>query len=49
MANYVTTLRKEVLQVAWACGVEHPAHIALDRLELLDGISGQRNAAEVLG
>ncbi len=49
LANYVTTLRKEVLQVAWACGVEHPAHIALDRLELLDGISRQRNAAEVLG
>jgi glutamate synthase domain-containing protein 2 len=49
LANYVTTLRKELLQVSRACGVEHPSLIGLERLELLDGVSGQRNAAEVFG
>ena len=47
LANYVTMLRKELLQVSWACGVEHPAHIALERLELLDGVSRSQSAAEL--
>jgi glutamate synthase domain-containing protein 2 len=37
-ANYVKTLRKDLLRVAEACGVEHPALICPDDLELLDGL-----------
>jgi glutamate synthase (ferredoxin) len=36
LANYVVTLRKELLQLSHACGVEHPALIASDYLELVD-------------
>ena len=35
-ANYVKTLRRDLLRVAEACGVEHPALIATDAVELLD-------------
>ena len=36
-ANYVATLRHELLQLALACGVEHPALVGPDRIEVLDG------------
>jgi glutamate synthase (ferredoxin) len=36
LANYIVTLRKEVLQLCRACGVSHPAFIGSDHLELLD-------------
>lgn len=40
-ANYVKTLRRDLLKVAEACGVEHPSLIDSDMVELLDaGISG---------
>jgi len=35
LANYITTLRKEVLQLCRACGVEHPAQMSLDHFEVL--------------
>ena len=37
-ANYVKTLRKDLLRVAEACAVEHPGLITPDDLELLDGL-----------
>ena len=37
-ANYVKTLRRDLLKVAEACAVEHPALITGDDLELLDGL-----------
>jgi glutamate synthase domain-containing protein 2 len=37
-ANYIKTLRKDLLRVAEACGVEHPALLTGDDLELLDGM-----------
>lgn len=49
LANYVVTLRKELLQLARACGVDHPAEIGLDRFELLDDRLGSRPATEVFG
>lgn len=49
LANYVTTLRKELLEVSWACGVDHPSQIGMDRLEILDGICGRQSAATVFG
>jgi glutamate synthase (ferredoxin) len=36
LANYIVTLRKELLQLSHACGVEHPALVASDHLELVD-------------
>ncbi|MDH3405227.1 MAG: glutamate synthase-related protein, partial [Acidobacteriota bacterium] len=49
LANYVTTLRKELLQLARACGVDHPCEVGLDRLEILDDRLGSRPAREVFG
>jgi glutamate synthase domain-containing protein 2 len=41
LANYLVTLRKELLQLARACGEPHPALVPIERLELLDGFSSQ--------
>ena len=35
-ANYLKTLRRDLLKVSEACGVEHPALIDADAIELLD-------------
>lgn len=40
LANYVMTLRKELLQLSRACGVSHPALIGSQHLELLNGNFG---------
>jgi glutamate synthase (ferredoxin) len=49
LANYVKTLRKEMLALAHACGAVHPALIGLDRFEMVNmGIEG-RSAREVFG
>jgi glutamate synthase (ferredoxin) len=45
-ANYVTTLRKEMLQLARACAVPHPALFTLDQIEILDDRLRGRTAAE---
>ena len=36
LANYLMTLRKEILQLCHACGVHHPALITTNRFEILD-------------
>ena len=36
LANYVLTLRKEILRLCRACGVAHPALISYDHFEILD-------------
>ena len=48
LANYLITLRKELVQLAKACGLVHPALVPLDRFDLLDGLS-TRSAAEMFG
>ncbi len=35
MANYIITLRKEILQLCRACGVDHPSKITRDHFEIL--------------
>ena len=35
LANYVTTLRKEILELSHACAVRHPAMISPDHFEVL--------------
>ena len=37
LANYVKTLRRDLVKVAEACGVEHPGLIDVDSVEILDG------------
>lgn len=43
LANYVITLRKEILQLCRACGVCHPALIGGEHIEILDGQFGSRS------
>ena len=42
LANYIATLRKELLSVASACGVSHPALLTDEHIEILDGRFWQR-------
>ena len=49
LANYVVTLRKELLALSRACGVPHPAMITADHLELLDSRFGSKTIAELFG
>ena len=49
LANYVLSLRKELLRLSRACGVPHPADITLDHLEILDGQLSSRSARKVFG
>ena len=46
-ANYVVTLRKEILQLSHACGAHHPALVTLDSFDILDPGRGARCAREV--
>ncbi len=39
VANYVKTLRRDLLKVAETCGVEHPSLIGPDSVEVLDTLS----------
>jgi glutamate synthase (ferredoxin) len=48
LANYLVTLRKELLQLANACGELHPALVPLDRFDIVEGFT-TRSAAEVFG
>jgi glutamate synthase (ferredoxin) len=47
LANYLVTLRKELLLLAHACGVAHPALVPLDRVAILDDRFGMQSAREV--
>jgi glutamate synthase domain-containing protein 2 len=49
LANYILTLRKEVLAISRACGVPHPGLITADHLELVDGHFGAQTVAEHFG
>jgi glutamate synthase domain-containing protein 2 len=49
VAHYVLQLRTELLQLAHACGEQHPALVTLDHLELLDGRAGSTPAPDVFG
>jgi glutamate synthase domain-containing protein 2 len=39
LANYLITLRKELLSLARACGQPHPCLVPLDRFDILDGLT----------
>jgi glutamate synthase (ferredoxin) len=48
LANYLLTLRKELMALAHACGEVHPALVSLDRIDILDNLA-RRPAREVFG
>jgi glutamate synthase domain-containing protein 2 len=49
LANYVVTLRKELLALTRACGVDHPALVPASQIEILDSRFGARTVADLLG
>jgi glutamate synthase (ferredoxin) len=48
LANYVMTMRKDLLQLAHACGQPHPALVPLDAMDIIQGLV-RRPAREVFG
>ena len=49
VANYIKTLRRDLVKVAEACGVEHPGLITTESVEILDGRTGSTPLHEVYG
>jgi glutamate synthase (ferredoxin) len=49
LANYIVTLRKEVLALCRACGVPHPAFITGEHLDLLDDRFRGQSVGELFG
>jgi len=49
LANYVSTLRHELLELSHACGVLHPKLVGADRIEILDGHLGSRSLRDTFG
>ena len=48
-ANYIKTLRRDLVKVAEACGVEHPGLITTDSVDILDGRTAATPLHEVYG
>jgi len=46
LANYIVTLRKEILQLSRACGVPHPSEVSIDYFEIIDECFKLHSAAE---
>jgi glutamate synthase domain-containing protein 2 len=49
LANYISTLRHELLELSHACGVRHPKLVGADRIEILDGHFGSRSLRDIFG
>jgi hypothetical protein len=49
VANYIKTLRRDLVKVAQACGVEHPGLITTDSVDILDGRTACTPLHEVYG
>ncbi|NCY15477.1 MAG: FMN-binding glutamate synthase family protein [Actinobacteria bacterium] len=48
-ANYIATLRFELLRLARACGVDHPALVSTDQIEVLEDRWRSTSLREVIG
>lgn len=48
-ANYLRTLRRDLVKVAEACGVEHPGLVDADSVEILQGRTAATSLREVYG
>jgi glutamate synthase domain-containing protein 2 len=49
LANYIATLRKELLQLSHACGVCHPGLITLDFFDVMEEAMRSTSARELVG
>ena len=49
LANYIVTLRKDLIALTHACGVTHPTHVTADQIEILDDRFGARTLREAFG
>jgi len=49
LANYVMTLRKDLLSLSHACGVHHPSEVTAEQLEILDGQFRGQSLASLFG
>jgi glutamate synthase domain-containing protein 2 len=49
LANYLTQLRKDLIQLAHATGYTHPSLVPLDALDLIDGNTQTRSARTAFG
>jgi glutamate synthase domain-containing protein 2 len=49
LANYITTLRKELLQLSHACGVCHPGLVTLDFFDIMEEAMVSVSARELVG
>lgn len=49
LANYVMTLRKELLRLCHACGVNHPALVSPDHFDILDDRYGATPIHDLFG
>jgi glutamate synthase domain-containing protein 2 len=48
-ANYIKALRRDLVKVAEACGVEHPGLITTDSVDILTGRTGSTPLHEIYG
>ena len=49
LANYIVTLRKDLVALTHACGVAHPTEVTADQIEILDDRFGARTLRETFG
>ncbi|GAB4148254.1 MAG: FMN-binding glutamate synthase family protein [Planctomycetaceae bacterium] len=49
LANYILTLRKELLALSRACGMPHPALVTADHLEIINDNYGSKSLADLFG
>ena len=49
VSNYITTLRKEILRVTWACGHPHPALLNPDQIAILDSYFQSQSPRDLFG
>jgi glutamate synthase (ferredoxin) len=49
LANYLMTLRKELLSLAGACGHAHPALVPLDQIDIIENSTSTKSARTVFG
>ena len=49
LANYIVSMRKELIQLSRACGVAHPSQVCGDHLEVIDDHFGTRSVKEIFG
>lgn len=49
VGNYLISVRRDLLKVAEAVGVDHPSKITVDDIDILDGLTEHRSLRDVYG